>query len=333
MGYDLVTWSPRIGSGGDDAYDIPGSTKLDGTLDAAARLNCGAGSSAFSATPTIGEVNSSSHFNQVVGLLNRRIVKCNSQFGSAFSTLAYFPRRKIVSGDLIAIQTAINQVRVYEGFAAYTFITAGELTSRATIKGRHLAELRKALRIAGTLVRPVGDYNGGYRRWDNPYGTQLGEDELNIVFNDNTIGKLYDIGPPNRLYRYRCLFSYTIPEFASALSSAKLTLKFLNVFNTPAPTVQVWSSNSDDSAGYGVTAPYGAYNLDNFESNLAGPTAGVFYDFSLSTVRVLAKASLHLSLIVTTEEESTGGGSATGGGLADISFGLNRFYLTLDFGA
>jgi hypothetical protein len=82
MGFDLVTWSPRIGATGDDAYDIPGATRMDGTVDTSVEhTRVEAGSSSFSDTPTIAEINASSHWNQLIAALNRRIIRYLETFG------------------------------------------------------------------------------------------------------------------------------------------------------------------------------------------------------------------------------------------------------------
>ena len=58
-GTDLITWSPRKGTSGDDRYD-PDSTAVR------------AGSSSYSTLPAISEINAATGMNQIIAEINRR---------------------------------------------------------------------------------------------------------------------------------------------------------------------------------------------------------------------------------------------------------------------
>ena len=179
MGFDQAIWVPAITPGGtgannstadSNAWDVPGSTKLNGSVDAGSPWRVGAGSSSFSPTPLISEINLSSDFNQVNGLINRRIKRYNTLFGTTVATVPYFSSsNRVKAADLISMQTAINNIRTAEGLPAFIFTIVP--TAALKILGSHLAELRKALRISGVLSRTVAQQSvrsGRYEILDSP---------------------------------------------------------------------------------------------------------------------------------------------------------------------
>jgi hypothetical protein len=87
MGFDPVIWNPRIGDTGDDVYDVPGATRMSGSVDPGEPTSLQAGdASGFSFEPTLDQINRSSHFNQWVGAYNRRAAQAVRDVG--FNVLA-----------------------------------------------------------------------------------------------------------------------------------------------------------------------------------------------------------------------------------------------------
>lgn len=154
---DDVTWNPAINSAAsgaslDDRYNIPGATKIDGTVDTVnqaagvyTRINAGA----------TGNAPTGNGWNQVVGVINARITALNNKMGTARPTSPTFTVPPTASAVPIRIQTAIldlrsqiDWIRLQEKSTAYTWSTdfdAEGVNSFVVIKGYHLAELRKAL--------------------------------------------------------------------------------------------------------------------------------------------------------------------------------------------
>ena len=102
MAYDLVTWSPAVGGSGTDRYDLPAGSYVP------------AGSSSFSSTPTISEINASSGINQIIGLINRR----GRLFVSGYSDLSYATSgERITKSFYDSIKTKIGSLRSAEYFS------------------------------------------------------------------------------------------------------------------------------------------------------------------------------------------------------------------------
>jgi len=322
MAFDLVTWAPRVGASADDAYNIPGATKLDGSVDSGAPTRMKAGSSAgFSTTPTIAEINASSDLNQVYGLANRRIRNYNTQFGTALGTLTYVAAEaRITATHITTARTRINALRVAEGFDNYNF--TADVAVGKPMKGDAIAELRKALGIAGIqkIIVPSSSLVNGFRRTDNPYNTLVSESLGNVT---SLIGKAR-LSPTN-LRRERILISWRIPDWfdpaevvtaetRAAINSIDQTMEAFNVV--------LYASNTDDHTYSSVTV---AYNLNTLVYSGA-PVAG---DLSMPMdLAVLdARKGSYLSMIYGTDNETANAG---GGGSGTQKSGYQLFLHSLD---
>lgn len=275
MGFDLVTWSPRVGSSGDDKYNIPGATKIDGSLDSGLPTRIEAGSSVgFSSTPTIAEINASSQFNQVIGLVNRRARRHNALFGCTIPTLSYLaPDERITAAKLAAIQTGIQNLITVEGItptgAVLTNPNVGELH-----RGHVLANMRKALAISGTLrprvfadtaYEPV-DWRQ-YKRVDNPYGTITSE-AIGYTPSLTYILRTYWEKSGSDYLRRRFILSYRIPEWLTALTSCVYQISLVASSGSATPiSLEMYRMNAGVAGASMNSASF--YATDNLMFSLA----------------------------------------------------------------
>jgi len=319
MAFDLVTWAPRVGTSGDDLYNIPGATKLDGTIDTGEPTRIQAGSSAgFSTTPTIPELNASSDLNQIYGLANRRIRTFNTLFGTSLLTLTYItPGTRITVAHITTARTRINALRVAEGFANFSFFA--DVGAGKRMKGDAIAELRKSLRIAGVQKIPTfSTESTGFNRNDNPYNTLVSESLGSLT---GRIGKERASGAGTRMLRRRFLQSHRIPDWFDQAHVVSAQLRFgvvvvdqtLEAFN-----LVLYSSNTDDHT-YGSVAV--AYNLNNL-LQVAAPAVGD-YNLPVSAAIIEPQKGARLSFILGTDNETAGGGTSGGsvGQISGYSFG------------
>lgn len=122
-GTDLITWSPRVGSTGDDRYD-PGEVPL---VD---------GSSSFSgAYPTMAEVNASSGLNQIILELKRRFMGPSCVTDGA----------RHVASLLATMKSNADDVRGLYELPAYSW-TASYVAGNRSVR-LQIADLRKALAV------------------------------------------------------------------------------------------------------------------------------------------------------------------------------------------
>jgi hypothetical protein len=158
MPTDQVTWNPRIDAAA-GCYEIPGGTKLDGTLDSVnPRTRILAGSSSFSSTPTIAQINASAHLNQILGLINRRIRLWNSAHGTNYPVQAYVAAGGRISSNPFATARAnIDLLRSLEGAAPYAWSNNWPSEEPPLLLGRHLAELRQALAVISVSTQAPAD--------------------------------------------------------------------------------------------------------------------------------------------------------------------------------
>jgi hypothetical protein len=302
MGFDLVTWVPAIGGGGDNNYNVPGATKLDGTIDTGNQCTIQAGdSSGFSATPTIPQLNASSGFNQIAGAYNRRALTFNSAFGTSLASVAYvvagaFP----LASDFINLLSKINILRnnnsaagfQNEGWVGTLAWPISTPTAGQPIKGHHLAFLRKALAISGTIKINLAGKQ--YTRTDNPYGTHTSEA---ITTASPTAGQVL-VGSVTS--RYRSLLSAKIPEWlTSGLASQQITDTFNGLTGTDVMgTFDVYACNSDRAAP-SLTPAYNGdfYNsADHFEASFSTSSAAL-QTMNVTASYIYAAAGRHMSYL------------------------------------
>lgn len=224
MAFDLVTWEPRISGTGNDKYNPPGATKIDGTIDTGlSRSHIIGDASGFSSTPTIPELNASSGFNQVIGLANRRALRHNALFGCTIPQISYIGTdERITAARINAIHAGITAVVTTEGIKGNIGMNSAIAGQRSL--GPILARMRKNLAIGDddasvtTILAPRSYNISGnepvdwrqYRRTDDPYGSITSESVGNLggfVEWDEAAGAYI---------RRRIVFSFRIPEWLTA---------------------------------------------------------------------------------------------------------------------
>lgn len=318
MGYDLVTWAPCIGGGGDNNYNPPGGTKLDNTLDTGNQTGVDAGdASGFSTTPTILQLNASSGINQIIGAYNRRARTYNTAFGTSLAILSYLSQGVVpLAADFINILANINLLRTQEGWTNNLVWPNTTPTSGRVPRGDHLAFLRKALAISGTMMftnfAASGEKN--YHRGDFPsYGTENGF-SISAIGSPGFVGKNYDGTSMNR---YREMLILNVPEWVSAITTATVILRWLTIIDQGdglfTPTIYSFSSDVSSPTEANFNAP----------STSEGTVSLVVGDQSLvvSNARVVARAGQHYCIEVVSNVELAGGGGSTVGCLGELDYG------------
>lgn len=287
MGYDLVTWAPRVGASGDDAYNIPGGTKLNASVDSGNPTRIEAGGSTFtSPVPTIAEINASSQWNQVIGLYNRRQSQMNTILNGTPTPISYIsPDTRITAATIAALYTAIGSLRTSEGFGAYTFPTA-EIAANKIVYGYHLAHARKALAISGVQTKTLKKW--ARDRLESPYGT-VNAARSSIYTGSTPVSNYGPRAPfqggPNDLsfdglangYR-RVRYIGTFPVFGFTDSAQIVTA-----------TLKLVASTSGTTTGY--LGPTGTTSVDN----AAAPIAADF-DTLTSQVNITGTGTFTLAL-------------------------------------
>ena len=215
MGFDPygVVWNTRVGASGDAAYNVRGATQLDDTLDTGAQSPVHGPSDIYSTIPTPTEINNGWSFNQVVAVCRRRILNNAHVTGSYPSAPNYATTQRIGHGVYTSLCNTINDIRAAEKFSAYTFptVAAGDL-----MLGKHLAHLRKALRISGTCAF-AGDHAAAYyHRRGNPFGTKydasVAADWSLYLGHTGASGGYY--------HRYRWAANVPLPDWADTVADS-----------------------------------------------------------------------------------------------------------------
>ncbi len=307
MGFDLVTWAPVIGGSGDNVYNVPGATKLDNTLDTTGGP-CGvdAGdSSGFLTIPTIAQLNASSGINQVIGLYNRRAGQYNSAFGTSLTIMAYLAAGvKPKATDFTNLFTNISTLRTQEGWTASAIAWPNTTpTAGRAIRGDHVAYLRKALAIAGTIK--LSDPNGGLfynnLRDDNPYGTPVSE--LNAGSGGFFVNQTPSPSLPT-VERRRGVFVYQVPAWLTAnISTANMSININTASaQSPAWTLDVYSSpNLDYPVTYGAGGTFYTAPV-NLEANVSVGSTGV-KTFAITPADIYARANSYLTMTLVGSRE------------------------------
>lgn len=336
MGYDLVEWNPRRGDDTELQYQVPqislgddNDTKVD------------VGESDYSSTPTLAEINERSGLNQVIALLNRRILQMNSLKTLSETVLDYLEDDvKIKASHLTDIQTKINTLRVHEGTTVFTFtfVLAGK-----KILALHLNELRKSLAIKGIYTLSFrnghGVFNDGYRRTDNPaYNTPTSEV---LIVPDTAIGKS-QVGLST--IRLRDSESSFIPAFINEIGdpdSVQMSLDVGSIDTTESFNIKFVAGYFGDDAPVLTPSYDGSYYDWDVNSEL-GEITSVIAD-SILTLDLLSSggfdvlkdlfANTIVPIILGTDKEldSTGIG-ASGSFFRNTSPSAFSYPLILDYG-
>lgn len=372
MSVEIMTWRPNFfspivisGASGNDIYNIPGGTKLDNSIDTngPTRIDVGL-SNIYSTPPTFAEVcNVGSGINQIIAYINFRGGWVNSirtfmGFVTNFTPLTYLTQNtRIRASHITTIQAAITDLQSKEGFTPSNTFTV--LNSGDKILGKHIAELRYALRLYGVLNCIYSDnvFTSGIphflQRKDTPYNTLISEgiasaNGLSGFFGSNLIGKLKEFvvaGNPE-IWRSRRLSSFAIPSFMSQLFPAlsftasyniqidsKVGGSFFAGSSMETPVFELWSSDTNDFIpSFGSTYSSYAYNLNHLEGSYSGSPATI--SISVPASRVYVRNNSFMSFIVGTSSELSNGGN---GGSAAIGQEGSYFHIqtptfTIDFG-
>jgi hypothetical protein len=327
MGYDLVTWSPRAGSSGDDQHNPPEDTPVDA-----------GDASGYSTIPAIAEINAGSGLNQVVALLNRRIKIHNATYGTATAALSYLAQgARPLASSINAINTAIDAQRVREGFAAYgAFDSSGNFAAGKTILTCHLADLRKALRIAGVMTLNNTSPQTSltvYERYDQPYGTMLDESLApTYPYGPGKMAPAHHVGNEYSLYRWRKIQNYPLHWFVQSIESAWFTFDMIGESHTLESfnVVVCLSAGSDYPTGLAS-----AYNTDHVLAVIDKAVTG-YQPVSItpSWIEGVVPGG-HCSFIFGTDTEisDSGAGGQPYGAAKLATYDMNPVHLELDFGA
>lgn len=347
MGYDLLTWVPRKGASGDDQYDVADNTLIQA-----------GDASGFSATPTLGELGASWGLNQVIGLLNRRILQFNSLVFAGQTTLAaesYVTTGSVGSATKwVAVKNKIDALRTQEGLAAYAWpamwtplpSATYEVMSGKLIRGAHLLHLRKALRIAGVWSKAHSSSS------PTTPGCKAASCRIGHVLSSMypAAGALgwygyYGCGkrrpsptPPFYTDRLRSLIAFPVPHWFAQDYVASHSLMCSVTYRTAVNWIDVvysgqcFASATDDAPQYNGDATVGD-NLDADEGTF--PSAVGVKTLYPSLDRIEAKAGAHICYLFGEDLEMAGTGGTGDATHTESVMGWGstpRHTLTCDFG-
>jgi hypothetical protein len=315
MGFDLVTWSPRVGSTGDDQYNLPGATKIDGSLDTGnpTRIDVG-DASGFSTIPTIAEINASSGLNQIVGLVNRRRGNANALLGTAFAALPYFtPGAKITYTNIAALQSGVIATRTIDSLEVYPVGLWPAYSTGKPIAGNLIAHFRKALRISGKYFG-TSRYTYGlrevfYGRRDSPWGTPYSE---TVSPPQSYMAGKYFLPVGSQQWRMRILYAQALPEWVVSTEGSAIVHFTPSSYNNALEagwTLDAYLSDSDDHAWTIGSYTGWPYNTDTLLASFAYSTLSR-QTASVSMSTLAARAGTWLSLVFGNSYEIAGTGAA-----------------------
>lgn len=288
---------------------------------------------ALSAIPSIAGINSSSDWNQIIGLVNRR----TSQVWPAMGSFSYLSQGEMPTASLVnSLRTRINTIRNGVNVGSFNFGTAAAAGNR--IKATEFTALRTALNFAGS--RNLGG-SGGMRAWfrnDNPYGTEQSESIIVSTIVGKWSGSPSSGDPSDRpITRWRTMTNFFQPAGLSPNYVTTLLIQIYSWTNSLEPwTFQIWSSATDDSA-YASTSV--AYNLNFLEATIPYGSTGDQI-VPVDAGRVAAKIGARWSIIMGSNTElansgAGGTGSSTDRAAAQVSDPVTsgvRCVLILDWG-
>lgn len=302
----VFDWNPRIGDIGDENWDLPHGTKMDGTVVAdKSQALLGFGSQSYPSVPALANVDAGSGFNQIIAAMNYKSNLMDVS-GFPFSIASYLGTKNIKRvAPLIwsSIPTNINQLRLFEGFDDFDFtdVFAGDLP-RAWV----IAERRKALALIGVSRYIYGAYEA-YFNPGNPLLLGLSGSSIGGNVNPSS-GIFLNIGQfasgftdPTRLEAARHFRN--LPWMHNWLS-ASIEVVVSNA--SGAFTGELWLSNTSDKF-YGGS---GSYAYDNLIGTFS---ANGTYTFDLSAyASIITSPQIYLSFVLTTSQLRAG--SLTPGG-------------------
>jgi hypothetical protein len=148
MGDPIIVWNPRIGASGDDRFNIPGATKINGDLDEdgepCLRRNYAEGAVPFSSfSPSLPEVEAGSDISQLCALYFHKRHLVHARTGILNPLIGFGVSSAI---DFNEVAAAVQQLAYYEGFE-HDLIQAEE---DELARGDLFARLRKQCGLFGT---------------------------------------------------------------------------------------------------------------------------------------------------------------------------------------
>lgn len=331
---DQVTWSPRVGSTGDDKYNVPGAINIAGSRDTSNPERVNAYSGSFSSTPTIAEINAANGVNQVVGLLKRRALQANALLGTSLTYPAFAEADKKIrtaaSGlgefEWPLLKAAIDALRAAEGFATYSWPTAP--TGSPGQAAYYLSHARKALALSGLCSMQYGQRvfadSANYAGYTNPktwsafasggvvYPTSVGE-------KDDTSTSRYTF---TRIVVFPWIFNW------DGLVSGDIVSAYIQY------TVSATAGSPGNVNCYAI--PTGTYgDTGTLEGSNAG-TSGTL-TIAVDKTRVTSNLGAQIQYTLAASKEVAGGVAPSSGNSNSFNIPTagtvaNRPFLVIDFG-
>jgi len=274
-GTDLITWSPRRGTSGDDRYDVPDNTHFE------------AGDYAgYSDPPTLAEVNAGSGLNQIIAEYKRRRIKSDDMAVISWATtddINYVDVNDVKRATHYTdLQTQIYNLRKFEVQSIFSFTS---IVINDPVKMQHILELRKALAIDHYAVYPS--------KSKHPYGAsqylhtlaKTGQTESEYQSDAGVAAFGYNMDARSGVIKhvseydsYRGFVGFSIPNFTGSLSKAILSHYGSVDVNTTGEIITV----ATDLGVLDVT-DWGA-TLSTIQSTRSGPVSAGRYEEVLTGI-------------------------------------------------
>ena len=298
MSYNQVSWNPTLGSGSNPLYDMPSGTPISGSQITPLVTPISAGSTSgwptppgspyndITAVPTIAQINASSGINQVLGLLNRRIVLWNYWYGYSVTPFASYVTAStaVTASFFSSIYTKIAALRAVEGLSVYSFPpvipTPGAVWPGYPVYAYHVAHMRKALALDGIqdILCRLAPFDVGAHATGGGGGVcQYDESEPGTAWTyDLQVGEIFI--PFVGYYWTRGLAYFPPPEYCASYSG-------------PTPTLNV--PMQQGYVGYSQQFDVGSINVyDNgIETSLPGGSVTWPGRATLSGTLIIAEGS------------------------------------------
>lgn len=311
-GTDLLDWSPRKGSTGDDRYD------LDTTGD---YRWVGGDSSGFTAKPTLSELALSSGLNQVIGEINRRNGLYADCRATAYTAQTYVTpvAGRVKAADFTACRTAIDTIRARENSSVWSWPTTP--ITGGLILEQELFNLRKALATDRFCIH-VRDYLPMQYGWITYPPEAAGVFSAPAHGSPNptqfAIGQNALSGPDYEAYRV--IYTFILPSYLPTIAANGnfiVTMGYSSVATAYDPTVEIWRGDNY------LTSPATAGIWDSFMSHGLSPIATQTFTSGMTTaVRTLpltvssffvAGTNVSLYAMETSEINNSGHGAPSWG--------------------
>jgi len=302
---DLITWSPRKDTTGDDRYYLGADPVYNaGTEEwTSLPLELPAGASDYSSTPTIAEISARTGMNQLIAEIKRQETVL-----SGGGTVPSYKNAsdKILATDYNNLKTCIINLRSILNYSVFTWTLSTAVANSTEIKNIHFMELRKAVppvygRFQIGSHASYGSryiYTWGGASWGSPthywnvYGGMIG----------------YYISLGSTLERWRQCQYMEIPSDIPDCVSAKLYLPVNSKYDTIGAgyNLQLWGS--DDTSD--VPADGDQNDLDDLLDELAyssiSTTSKWTNEFDIDSSYINARKGLKFNYCLATDLEIAG---------------------------